>query len=174
MKIKKDKINPTELCRLALKLYEENTDKSKSELLKKNLQYFYEAIPKNCRHLVLGDIDFHDSPIRDIIYGEKNISNWNYRSYVEKARKLGFIDFSNPLEDNMIFAEVVDLAIKSGTVSWPKIMRHFQTGYAKAKRLLNALEKAKIIKPIVDESKPIKVLIKHGNDDSVWKNPSGR
>ncbi|MDP4010084.1 MAG: DNA translocase FtsK [Candidatus Shapirobacteria bacterium] len=172
-----------------MKLYEENTDESKKELLKKNLQYAYEAIPKARRRYVLGDMDIHDSPIRDILYGEHNMVSWDYRRYVadngelylphfneshqkiEYVRKSGYINNSNPPEDIAMFAETVDLVRRSGVVSFPKIMRHFLVGYAKARRLIDELGKAAVISTVTNDTEPGKVLIEHGNNMSAWDFP---
>jgi hypothetical protein len=82
MKINKDKIEPSELCRFALKLYEENIDKSKTELLRINLKNAYEGVLEDHRKTILGDMDIGDGPIRDIVYGEHNLSNWDYHNYI--------------------------------------------------------------------------------------------
>lgn len=73
-----------------------------------------------------------------------------------------------------IFDETVNLVKKSGTVSFPKIMRHFNISYARARRLIDELEKAGILGPSKSDSEQGKILIEHGNDDSVWKNPDNR
>lgn len=96
MKIKLKKIDPGELCRLAFKLYEENTDELKKEILTNFLKYTYEAIPEDQRCYVLGDMDVHDGPIRDIIYGEHNLANWDYHSYINYYGELylpHFLDY---------------------------------------------------------------------------------
>jgi S-DNA-T family DNA segregation ATPase FtsK/SpoIIIE len=77
-------------------------------------------------------------------------------------------------EKDSLYFETVDLIKKSGTVSVPKIMRHFEIGYARAKRLIERLEDEKIVKPVNNDTGPREVLIEHANDDSVWKNPAGR
>lgn len=192
MKIIKEKIDPTELCRLALKLYEENTDESKKELLKKNLQYAYEAIPNARRGYVLGDMDLHDGPIRDIIYDEQNIVNWDYKSYIaengelylphfieshqkiEYVRKSGYINNLNPPEDIFLFAEAVDSIRRSGVVGYSKIMRHLEVGYDRSKTLIDELGKAGVINPADSDIDPGKVLIEHGNDLSAWDFPKNK
>jgi len=77
-------------------------------------------------------------------------------------------------KNDSIFIEVVSLVKNSGIVSFPKIMRHFQIGYARARRLLNELEKAKIIQTIKSDTDSIKILIKCKNDSSVWQNPGNK
>lgn len=96
MKTDKNMIEATELCRFALKLYEENIDKSKTEILKINLKNAYESVLKDDRRTILGDMDIGDGPIRDIIYGEHNLSNWSYQSYINYYGELylpHFIDY---------------------------------------------------------------------------------
>ena len=78
------------------------------------------------------------------------------------------------LPKDKMFDEVVNLIKKSGTVSFPKIMRHFKVSYAQARRLIDELEKIGILGPSKSDSEPGKVLIEHGSDDSVWKNLGNR
>jgi DNA segregation ATPase FtsK/SpoIIIE-like protein len=71
--------------------------------------------------------------------------------------------------NDCLFNEVVHLVKKSGLINRQLIRRHFKTGYARACRLIDELESAGIVKFNKDGSKLKKVLIKHENDSSVWK-----
>lgn len=163
MKIKLKEIDPSELCRLAFKLYLENTDELKREILTNFLKYTYEAIPKDQRCYVLGDMDVHDGPIRDIIYGEDNIINWDYKKYVaeggelflpsfdklhkriKKAKKSDVTGPASYIRDEKMFIEAVKLAQQSTTLTITALMKHFSIEYPRAVEIAKELKMAGII-----------------------------
>ncbi|MCL4384181.1 hypothetical protein M1116_01915 [Patescibacteria group bacterium] len=163
MKIKKDKVDSKELCRLAFKLYEENTDPLKWEILRNFLKYAYEAIPEKQRHLVLGNMDLHDGPIRDIVYNEHNIVNWDYRKFIADNGDLFLPSFdgfhkrievarqstsNEPLDyvkDKKMFEEAVNLAQQTESMTIVTLMKHFKISFARAVELAKELKAARVI-----------------------------
>lgn len=163
MKIKLKKIDPGELCRLAFKLYEENTDELKREILTNFLKYTYETIPKDQRCYVLGDMDVHDGPIRDIIYGENNIANWDYKQYVvdggelflpsfdklhqriKIAKKSGKTGPASYIRDEKVFIEAVKLAQQSTKLTITLLIKHFGVEYPRAVEIAKELKMSGII-----------------------------
>ena len=61
---------------------------------------------------------------------------------VEDKESLGFFDY-----DDELFPEAAKVIVSSGTASVSMLQRHFKIGYARAGRLIDLLERARIVGP---------------------------
>ncbi len=61
---------------------------------------------------------------------------------VEKESEAGFFEY-----DDELFPEAAQVVVSSGTASVSMLQRHFKIGYARAGRLIDLLERARVIGP---------------------------
>ena len=69
-------------------------------------------------------------------------------------------------DDDVLYNEIIEFAVKSGKVSASLLQRRFKIGYNRAARLIDLLEERGIVGP-QNGSKPREVLVKVENEDDV-------